>query len=255
MSEADVTAISLVTTKRRDDVCQTIIPFVSRAMSNQCVTYQRLPLTRDYIDWVINDEDQLTVAIDEVDNKCIILVATRGEDAAICAARLANIAAELTRAYEVHTVFWNGSSTPISARDFLFASASSTLTDLAEGRVTPRKVRTRPGPTRIERPNNNAQLDHWLLQAMRSHVLTIDPSELEMMEIEERRAKSAPMRLSAWALSISTALLAAPLAIPLLVHNLVRGEDVKSGALALGVAGLYATLAQTGMAPGLAEFL
>jgi hypothetical protein len=56
-------------------------------------------------------------------------------------------------------------------------------------------------------------------------------------------------------MSISTALIAAPLAVPLLVHNLVRGEDVRSGALALGVAGLYATMAQTGMVPGLAALL
>jgi acetyl-CoA carboxylase alpha subunit len=79
--------------------------------------------------------------------------------------------------------------------------------------------------------------------------------EIERLELEERRAKTAPMRLSAWAISFTTALIAAPLAIPLIVHNLVRGEDVRSGALALGVAGLFAVLAQSGMAPNLPELL
>ncbi|MCK0150994.1 hypothetical protein MWU54_13215 [Marivita sp. S6314] len=245
----------MVTKLRRDDVCRTVIPYVSRAMANQCVAYQRLPLTRDYVDWVMNDTDQLTVALDEVKGACIILVATRGQDPALCAARLANIATDLVRDYDVHTVFWNGSDVPIAARDFLQDGCQTLVPGVADELVVPRKVHLRGGSPRKTRRAKTAQLDHWLLQAMRAHVLSIDPGEIEMMENEERRAKTAPMRLSAWVLSIATALLATPLAIPLMVHNLVRGEDVKSGALALGVAGFYATLAQTGMVPGLAEFL
>jgi hypothetical protein len=255
MCSADVTAISLVTNKTRDAVCKTVIPYVARALSNQCVPYQRMPLTRDDIDWVINESDQLTVALDAIDDTCIILVATRGEDSEICAARLARIGAELCRDYEAHTVFWNGSETPISAEEFLSAGVISEVNDLTEARVKPRRVIRQVAQGRATRKPNEAQLDQWLLKAVRTQLRSVDPTEIEQMELDERRAKTVPLRLAAWAMSISTALIAAPLAIPLLVHNLVRGEDVRSGALALGVAGLYATLAQTGMVPGLSALL
>jgi len=83
----------------------------------------------------------------------------------------------------------------------------------------------------------------------------ITPEELESFELDERRAKTAPLRLSAWMMSLATALIAAPLAIPLFVHNLVRGEDVRSGSMALGVACLYSALATSGVAPGLTTSL
>lgn len=98
-------------------------------------------------------------------------------------------------------------------------------------------------------------MDNWIMASVRAQMNGVTLEEIERMELEERRAKTAPMRLSAWAISFTTALIAAPLAFPLIVHNLVRGEDVRSGAMALGVAGLYAVLAQTGMAPGLQEML
>lgn len=255
MCQAEVTAISLVTEQPRTKVCGTIIPYVGRALSNQSQSYQRMPLTRDYIDWVVNDRDQLTVALDEVNDTCIILVATRGEDTEQSASRLIKIASEMISDYDVRTVFWNGSETPIAAQDFLHAPDVSSVSLLAKNRIVPRRVHAKRKLLRADHQINSGQINHWLLQAMRCHVLTSDPDETEMQEIEERRARTAPMRLSAWALSFATALIATPLAIPLLVHNLVRGEDVKSGALSLGVAGLYAALVHTGMAPGLAMLL
>jgi hypothetical protein len=214
-----------------------------------------MPLTRDYIDWVVNESDQLTVALDAIEDTCIILVATRGEDSESCAARLAKIGAELCRDYDAHTVFWNGSTTPISAEEFLSADILSDVDELAAARVKPRRVVRQAAHGRAIRKPNGAQLDQWLLKAVRAQLMSTDPHELEQMELDERRAKTVPLRLAAWALSISTALIAAPLAIPLLVHNLVRGEDLRSGAMALGVAGLYATMAQTGMVPGLSALL
>lgn len=261
MCAADVTAISLVTNKSRDDVCSTVIPYVARALANQRVSYERMPLTRDYIDWVINETDQLTVALDAVDDSCIVLVATRGKDSEACATRLAKIGAELCRDYEAHTIFWNGSNTPISAEEFLSAGIDSVIEPVTPereqvaARVQPRRVARPAVQSRRSRKHQQAQLDQWMLKAVRSQLLSIDPHEIEQLELEQRRAKTAPMRLAAWAMSISTALIATPLAIPLLVHNLVRGEDVRSGALALGVAGLFATMAHTGMVPGLAAIL
>lgn len=258
MCAADVTAISLVTNKSRDDVCPTVIPYVARALSNQRVSYERQPLTRDYVDWVINDTDQLTVALDAVEDTCIILVAARGEDNEACAKRLAAIGAELCRDYDAHTVFWNGSERPIAAEEFLaggFGVAADGETVPHEARVKPRRVARPTVHARRARKQHQAQLDQWMLKAVRSQFVNIDPNEIEQMELEERRAKTVPLRLAAWAMSISTALIAAPLAIPLLVHNLVRGEDVRSGAMTLAVASLFATMAHTGMMPALAAVL
>ena len=250
MCAADVTAISLVTNTRRDDVSRTLIPYMSRALSNQRVSYQRLPITRDHIDWVLNDRDQLTVALDDVDGSTIVMIATRGEDNALCAARLANLAAEFCSDYGSHTVFWNGSDTPIPAEALITGNIEDAL-NANTAKVIPRKVRARGTSRRASRSPEPSRMDGWMVSAMRAHVLSVDENELAQMEMESRRAKSAPLRLSAWAMSISTALIAAPLALPLIAHNLTRGEDLKAGGLALGVAGLFATLSQTGLAPGL----
>lgn len=265
MGTEGVTAISLVTNKTRDDVCSTVIPYVARALSNQRVSYERMPMTRDYVDWVINETDQLTVALDAVEDSCILLVATRGKESEACAKRLAAIGAELCRDYQAHTVFWNGSPRPLSAEEFLSAGIdiaataeeveSVTETANAASKIKPRRVARPAVNPRRALKQQQVQTDNWMLKALRSQLISIDPHEIEQLELEERRAKSAPMRLAAWAMSISTALIAAPLAIPLLVHNLVRGEDVRSGALALGVAGLFAAMAHTGMVPELASIL
>lgn len=265
MCDADVAAISLVTNKSRNEVSSTLIPYVARALSNQCVEYQRLPITEEYIDWVVNDSDQLTVALDETDNACIIMVASRGVENELAAARLANIAAELCRDYDVHTLFWKDSDTPIDARDFLLGDikeveqtheVEEAPTTLIERAVKPRRVLATSGATARPRAFGmfNAEPEA-ALGMMRAELTRVDPQDLEFMELEARRAKSAPMRLAAWALSISTAIIAAPLAIPLVVHNLVRGEDVRAGAMAYAVAGLFAIMAQTGYAPDLGGLL
>jgi len=256
MCDAGVTAISLVTNKTRDEICHTLIPFVARALSNQCVDYQRLPITEDYIDWVINDTDQVTLALDETDEACLILLATRGEDKEITAGRLASIAAELCRDYDVHTLFWNGSETPIDARDFLFGDMEEAPQSGSDRRVTPRRVLASSHATARPAALSFFQAEPALAQGMmRAELTAVAPEDMAFQELEERRAKTVPLRLSAWALSISTGLIAAPLAIPLVVHNLVRGEDVRSGAMAFGVAGLFAVMAQTGFAPGLAYLM
>ncbi|SHH78136.1 hypothetical protein [Marivita hallyeonensis] len=254
MSRQEVTAISLVTPKTRDHVVRSLIPNVGRALASQRATYHRLPLTGDSIDWVVNGSDELTVALDDSKDDCVILVASRGAETEDCTTRLANVAADLCRDFDAHTVFLNGAQQPIPAADFINAGDAAQARGANRSRIIPRKVRVATSRRREERARL-AKQDNLTMAAMRSHLLKANSEEFEHLELEERRAKSAPLRLSAWAMSFSTALIAAPLAIPLLVHNLVRGEDVKSGAMALGVAGLYAALAHTGMAPGLTELL
>lgn len=254
MTKSDITVISLVTDKPRDVVCQSVVPAIHRALSQHKVPFQRQPVTRDYIDWTVGETDTLTLAIDQVGYTSVLLVASRGADPMACAARLANIAADLCRDFDVHTVFWNGSKQPIAAEQFIEAGTSVVEHGLARARIVPRKVTANPR-VRSSRRRKATQMDNWMIAAVRAQMNGVTLEEIERMEIEERRAKTAPMRLSAWAVSFTTALIAAPLAIPLIVHNLVRGEDLRSGAMALGVAGLYAVLAQSGMAPGLPEIL
>jgi hypothetical protein len=254
MTNSDVTVISLVTDKPRDAICQSVVPAVHRSLSDQHLSFQRQPVTRDYIDWIVGDTDTLTLAIDDVGSSSVVMVAGRGADASVSATRLANIAADLCRSFEAHTVFWNGSKQPIAAADFLSAGDPLAEPSVARTRVVPRKIKA-TGKLRASQRGKAAQMDSWMMTAVRAQMNGVTLEEIERMELEERRAKTAPMRLSAWAISFTTALIAAPLAIPLIVHNLVRGEDVRSGAMALGVAGLFAVLAQSGMAPSLPELL
>ncbi|MCR9108719.1 hypothetical protein [Marivita sp. XM-24bin2] len=254
MTTSDITVISLVTDTTRDAICQSAVPAIHNALSSQHVSFKRMPLARDYIDWVVDETDSLTLAIDEVGETSVVMLATRGRDAKASAARLANVAADLCRDFDAHTVFWNGSRQPICVDDFL-ASGDTVLQNGQERtRVVPRKVKA-TGKLRAAQRRKATQMDNWIMASLRTQMNGVTLEEIERMELEERRAKTAPMRLSAWAISFTTALIAAPLAFPLIVHNLVRGEDVRSGAMALGVAGLYAVLAQTGMAPRLQEML
>lgn len=54
------------------------------------------------------------------------------------------------------------------------------------------------------------------------------------------------VRLTTWALSIAVATIALPLALPLVVHNLKWGEDMRAASLAAGVAGLFVALDSAG---------
>jgi hypothetical protein len=254
MTHSDVTIISLVTDKSRNAICQSLVPSVSRALSNQHATFKRLPVTRDYIDWVVDDTDTLTVAIDEVGFTSVLVIASKGPDAQLCVTRLANVAADLCQLFDAHTVLWNGADQPIPAEDFLAAVDSITEHPAARTRIIPRKVKATKSARSAQRCDP-AKLDNWMLRALRAQMNGVTLQEVEQLEVEARRATSAPMRLAAWALSFTTAIIALPLAFPLIIHNAVRGEDVRAGAMMLGVAGLYAGLAQSGMVPGLAGIL
>jgi len=254
MTRSDVTAISLVTDKTRDEVCQSVVPSIARALSTGQVSYKRMPVTRDHIDWILNDTNSLTVAIDEVGYTSVIAVVARGPDTQNRAARLAHVAADLCGDFGVHTVFWNGSRRPLPVADFLAAGDSILDHGAAHARIIPRTTKA-SATSRALQHHQMAEAKNRMMSAVRKQMNGVTLQEIEQLKLEERRAKSAPMRLAAWAISFTTALIAAPLAIPLIAHNLVRGEDVRSGAMALGVAGLYAVLAQSGMAPGLAGML
>lgn len=247
MCSADVTAVSLILPKTRDDVCVTLIPFVARALSNQCVSYDRKAITRDCIDWVVGGGAQLTVALDEIDTGCLLLIAARGDNYDVTRDTLVDVAKDLARDYKAHTLFWNGSEKPIAARDFVSGIAEPWREDESTPKARARRLRAR---AMLLQPVHEV-LDQMGFAPPPTPKSIFDPDQAEQIEIEMRRARSAPLRLSAWSMSFATALVAAPLAIPLVVHNLVRGEDVRSCALALGVAGCYASMAHAGLVPSL----
>ena len=247
MCSADVTAVSLILPKTRDDVCVTLIPFVARALSNQCVSYDRKPITSDCIDWMIAGHAQLTVALDEVESGSILLIAARGEDHDVARDLLVAVAKDLARDYDARTLFWDGEEKPIKVRDFVSWLAEPWRHDTRTPKARARRLRAR---AMLLQPVHEV-LDQMGLAPPPTSKSIFDPDQIEQIEIDMRRAKTAPLRLSAWSMSIATGLIAAPLAIPLVVHNLVRGEDVRSCALALGVAGCYASMAHVGLVPSL----
>ncbi|MFP7571494.1 hypothetical protein [Marivita sp. S2033] len=252
MCAADVTVISLVTDLAKDKVCAALVVRVSDALASLGIRYQRLPITRDYIDWSLDESDQLTVALDDANDSSIILVAIRSANSADSAAQLANIGAELCRSFDVHTVYWNGASTPISAAAFLGKPGTDGRSISNRRTVYPRKVSVQRPSTRRQTPfPTSAKLETWVMRGLRARFKEFDAATTDRTETDPRRATSVPLRLAAWALSLTTAIFMLPLAIPLIAHNLVRGEDVRSGAMALGVAGLFASLAHSGMAPAL----
>ena len=254
MSAADVTVISLVTDQSREAVNQVILPAIDHALSELGVEFERLPVTRDYIDWIVEETDTLTVAVDAIDGASVVMVAGRGTDAEICAGRLANIAADLYRTLDAHTVYLNGSGQQLSPAEFLAAGQTLSTWTEAVTPVVPRKVRLSRSLRAAQR-SQAAQFDNVMLRDIRAKMNSVTEDDVRQLELDERRARSAPLRLSAWALSFATALVALPLAFPLIIHNALRGEDLRAGAMALGVAGLYAGLAQSGMAPVLADLL
>ena len=265
MSEIDVAAISLFTTKSRKETCATIIPTVSRALQEQGTAYNRMPIADNQVDWQVNETDLLTVALDVKDRSCVIVVGAWGLDAEASKARLIDLSKTLCEEHDAHSVKWHATEATATAQAFLEHGFDALEQAVVETRITPRRVRAKAAlpPVNEAVPElmaNDAIAatrsdDTTHEKAMRQHLLTVDEAELEKIEWEGRRAKSVPMRLSAWALSISTAVLAAPLALPLIVHSLKRGEDVRAGAMAFGVAGLFAVMAQTGMAPDLISLL
>lgn len=254
MAHSDVTVISLVIDTTRDSICQSLDPTIAQALGKLGIPFKKLPATRDYADWTLNEIDTLTVAVDEVGAASVIVVACKGPDTHGCAVRLANIGAELCGEFHVHTVFWNSCKTPIVVADFLQAGERIAQTGGAPARIIPRKVQASTA-VRAELRRKRAEMDAWMLSAMRAHMNAAAPSDLEQQEMDDRRVTSAPLRFATWSLSFATAIIALPLAFPLIMHNALRGENLSAAAMSLAVAGLYAGLAQSGLAPGLSDFL
>lgn len=71
------------------------------------------------------------------------------------------------------------------------------------------------------------------------------PEELEELR-EAAGIQPTTVRLSTWAMSLAVASISLPVAAPVIVHNLVKGEDFRFASLAMGLSGLFVALDTTG---------
>lgn len=213
MAHSDVTVISLVIDTTRDSICQSLDPTIAQALGKRGIPFRKMPATRDYIDWTLNETDTLTVAVDEVGAASVIVVASKGPDTHRCAVRLADISADLCAEFNVHTVFWNSCKTPIAVADFLQAREHIAQSGGAPARIIPRKMQA-SAAVRAGLRRKRAEMDASMLSGMRVQMKAAAQSDPEQQEIDDRRVTSAPLRLATWSLCFATAIIALPLAFP-----------------------------------------
>ncbi len=72
-----------------------------------------------------------------------------------------------------------------------------------------------------------------------------DEAELEALR-EAEGIIPTEARLSTWAVSLSIAVISLPVAAPVMIYNLARGEDFRVASLAMGLAGMFVALDSTG---------
>lgn len=70
----------------------------------------------------------------------------------------------------------------------------------------------------------------------------------------ERKDIPVEARLSAWAVTLSAATVSLPVAAPILVYNVVKGEDMRAASLVMGLAGFFTALTGSGSMTGMMPF-
>ncbi|SIS91567.1 hypothetical protein SAMN05421759_10690 [Roseivivax lentus] len=179
--------------------------------------------------------------------------------------RLAGITQLLLKNIRAPFVIWLDNDVLLPRDAFLSAFDAP---DADAPAVAPRRVRARPtaSPTRRVRalrspaPANAA--DGPGIVRLDAHVraydaylrdeLCRDASEAELDALrQEAGITPAEARMSTWAVSIAVATVSLPVAVPVLVHNVVRGEDMRVASLAMGLAGLFVALDSSGAMAGI----
>lgn len=85
--------------------------------------------------------------------------------------------------------------------------------------------------------------------------LLAEVTEDELAEAEMARGpQPIEARLTTWAVSLSVATVSLPVAAPVLIYNVVRGEDLRVASLAMGLAGLFTALSGSGAMAGILPF-
>lgn len=188
---------------------------------------------------------------------------------------LAPVLYHLARAVAVQTVVWGDTGVAIPRETFVNGLAASfgeaplgaTVTPIAPRRVQATAA-TSPRPaTRIDRmlpalhrlprstgANENGAIglprfdDH--VKTYEAHIRTTFNRPADADEISALREADGIVpieaRLSTWAVSLTAATVALPVAAPVLAYNLVKGEDMRAASLALGLAGFFVAMDSSG---------
>ncbi|SEL34409.1 hypothetical protein SAMN05444413_10835 [Roseivivax marinus] len=192
-------------------------------------------------------------------------------------ARLAGLIWHLLPRVPATEVLWDESGVAIPRAAFIAAlsdemtATRATITPRRTVRSAeegPRTVRPRPGSRRRagilppaaatrRRPAANSDVPAHR-HRFDAHVHAYDAELRRVMTLQltneeleaERIAQNAPIpmeaRLATWAVSLSVATVSLPIAAPVLILNVVRGEDFRLASLAMGLAGFFTMLDVSG---------
>lgn len=182
-------------------------------------------------------------------------------NAATVAAQMARMCHALARSLPVSVVIWgkNGTRIPRDAyvaalADFVPKPETATVS-----RISPRGVNgVCRSATPPEQPRPGTDTDGASLRSEHTRYdapgrarpkaphATPRPAEAPESKFDMKPALPPEARLAAWAVSLSAASLSLPVAAPVMVYNILHGEDLRAAALSLGLAGFFFALAANG---------
>ncbi|WP_372834665.1 hypothetical protein [Puniceibacterium confluentis] len=166
--------------------------------------------------------------------------------------------------------------TPVVARVTRRRASDDSITPRRISRACVARLRettAQPGPRRHHRLPSpalsvpvTASPGHAVARKLDSHVQAYEralratlvrralPDEMDALR-EETGIQPVEARLSAWAVSLAVATISLPIAMPVIIHNLVKGEDMRVASLSMGLAGFFVALESSGLMAGLMAYL
>lgn len=189
-----------------------------------------------------------------------VTLASDGLSAQVLQAKLAGLVGSLLRDIPATRVIWLDNTVGLPSEAFLEAlEPQECQTPLVAPRrvARPATAAPRPGPQQhraalarlkpsapTDRSDTDIEVDQAQLRA--SLLREADTAELD--------ACSSPLpveaRLTTWAMSLTVATFSLPIAAPVMIYNLARGEDVRLASLSMGLAGLFVALDTSGAMAG-----
>lgn len=220
----------------------------------------------------------ITAGVDmAIQNAETVISVTVTQDDAPNMAILARLFFALASALPASHVVWADSALRIPRATFLagLADTFGTATPAEAGKIaqiSPRRIaRNAARPTRHRRrpeaaascemtplaPTTRARTVRATDTTYDAHVQAYETflrsnflREAEEAELEDVKTPVSELpieaRLSTWAVSLSVATVALPVAAPVMIYNVARGEDLRVASLAMGLAGLFVALDSAG---------
>lgn len=109
---------------------------------------------------------------------------------------------------------------------------------------------------RMVAANDNALRGFSVADAKISRLEGTVRSTILAAETEEAEPAPLPVeaRLTTWAVSLTVATFSLPVAAPVMIYNIARGEDMRVASLAMGLAGFFTVLSGSGAMAGVLGF-